>query len=79
MQLEFSIEEVEDIKPLNIKKYIQHRQQLAEEKAITIIRKRLTRRADKHTKGSLPVTTLSLRSSSAVARSSLRLERQLSL
>lgn len=36
MQIEFSIEEVEDIKPLHIKKYIQHRQQLAEEKAITI-------------------------------------------
>lgn len=36
MQTEFSIEEVEDIKAIHIKKYIQHRQQLAEEKPITI-------------------------------------------
>ena len=36
MKSEFSIVEVEDIQAIHIKKYIQHRQQLGEEKPITI-------------------------------------------
>ncbi|MGF7014494.1 hypothetical protein [Ornithinibacillus bavariensis] len=36
MQTEFSIEEVEDIKAIHIKRYIQHLQQLAEEKRVIV-------------------------------------------